>query len=424
MRRARHVDLVVIGAGPAGLAAAATAAERGRSVLLVDQGLRPGGQIWRHREERTLPTVAHRLMARARSAGVKIVMECRLVDVLSPNELVIDFRGRIDRHQTGGVIIATGARERLLPFPGWTLPGVVGVGGLQALLKGGLPIANMRVVIAGSGPLLLPVAATVARAGGRLQIVAEQASGAKVRRFASRVLRDPAKLRQAIQYRWAFRGAPFRTDSWAVRAEGDERVRAVEIIEHGRRRTIACDWLAVGAGLVPNTELGDLLHCQVTSAGIVVDHQQSTTTPLVWAAGECTGVKGDEAAMLEGETAGLAAVGDLPAVNAPERQAALEKGRQFGALLAETFAPREALRELATPETIICRCEDVRRGALESGWTQRQAKLYTRLGMGSCQGAVCGPACETLFGWTPNAVRPPLGSPLCSEWASGLGSDA
>ena len=424
MRRVRHVDLVVIGAGPAGLAAAAAAAERGRSVLLVDQGIRPGGQIWRHREERTLPTVAQRLMARARNAGVKFVSECRLVDVLSPTELVIDFRGRIDRHQTDGVIIATGARERFLPFPGWTIPGVVGVGGLQALLKGGLPIADMRVVIAGSGPLLLPVAAAVARAGARLQLVAEQTSGAKLRRFASRVLRDPAKLRQAIQYRWAFKGTPFRTDSWAVRAVGDARVREVEVIEHGHRRTIACDWLANGTGLVPNTELGALLHCQVTSGGIVVDRHQATTTPQVWAAGECTGVKGDAAAMLEGEMAGLAAAGDLAAVEAPERQAALAKGRHFGLLLAETFAPREELRSLATPDTIICRCEDVRRSAIEPGWTQRQAKLYTRLGMGSCQGAVCGPACETLFGWGPNVVRPPLGSPSCGEWASGLASDA
>ena len=422
MRRIRHVDIVVIGAGPAGLAAASAAAERGRSVLLVDQGLRPGGQIWRHRDELTLPNSARRLMARARNAGVKLVSGCRFVDAESPNQLVIDFRGRIDRHQTDAVIIATGARERFIPFPGWTLPGVTGVGGLQALLKGGLPLADTRIVLAGSGPLLLPVAAAVARAGGRVQLVGEQASGARVRRFAMRVLRDPAKLRQAISSRWAFRSAPFRTDTWAVRANGQGRLQSVEVSEHGRQRTIRCDWLAVGAGLVPNTDLAELLQCHVEHGAIVVNHLQATSMPGVWAAGECTGVKGDEAAIAEGEIAGRAAAGDVAGANATALQSARDSGRRFGALLAETFAPRPELQALATPDTILCRCEDVPLSAVDPAWTQRQAKLWARVGMGACQGAVCGPACAVLFGWSSNSVRPPLGSPSCGEWLSGLDS--
>lgn len=422
MRRIRHADVVVIGAGPAGLAAASAAAERGRSVLLVDQGLRPGGQIWRHREEQTLPVTARRLMARARSAGVKLVSSCRFVDAASPNELMIDFRGRIDRHRTDAVIIATGARERFIPFPGWTLPGVTGVGGLQALLKGGLPLADTRIVLAGSGPLLLSVAAAVASAGGRVQLVGEQTSGAQLRRFAVRVLRDPARLRQAIGSRWAFRSAPFRTDTWAVRANGDERLQSVEVSEHGRFRTIRCDWLGVGAGLVPNTDLAEVLQCRLELGAIAVNNQQATSVAGVWAAGECTGVKGDEAAISEGEIAGRAAAGDHAGADAPALQAARNTGRSFGKLLEETFAPRPELLTLALPDTIICRCEDVPLEAINPRWTQRQAKLWTRVGMGACQGAVCGPACTALFGWSSNAVRPPLGSPSCGEWMSGLNS--
>lgn len=422
MRRVRHADVVVVGAGPAGLAAASAAAEQGRSVLLVDQGLRPGGQIWRHRDEQSLPGTARRLMARARSAGVKLVSSCRFVDAASPNELMIDFRGHIDRHRTDAVIIATGARERFIPLPGWTLPGVTGVGGLQALIKAGLPLANTRVVLAGSGPLLFPVAAAVARAGGQVQLVGEQASGALLRRFAMRVLRDPAKLRQALSFRWAFRKAPFRTDTWAVRANGDVRLQSVEVSERGRQRTIRCDWLGIGAGLVPNTDVAELLRCRVVQGAIAVDRHQATSLPGVWAAGECTGVKGDEAAIIEGEIAGRAAAGDSVGADAPALQAARDAGRTFGRLLEETFTVRSELLTLATPDTIICRCEDVPLGAIDPSWTQRQAKLWTRLGMGACQGAVCGPACSSLFGWHANAVRPPLGAPSCGEWMSGLNS--
>jgi NADPH-dependent 2,4-dienoyl-CoA reductase/sulfur reductase-like enzyme len=414
--------VIVIGAGPAGLAAASAAAERGRNVLLIDQGLRPGGQIWRHRDEQTLPPAARRLMTRARNAGVKVVGECRFVDALSPRELVIDFRGRVDRHQTDAVIVATGARERFIPFPGWTLPGVTGVGGLQALLKGGLSVADMKVVIVGTGPLLLPVAAAVARAGGRVQLVGEQASGSRLRQFAFSVLRDPAKLRQAAGYRWAFRSAPFHADTWVIRADGAGKLRSVEVSENGRHRTIACDWLAAGAGLVPNTDIAELLHCRVEGDAIAVDPLQATSVEGIWAAGECTGVKGDEAAIAEGEIAGRAAAGDITAARAAELQGARNKGRQFGAMLEETFALRPEVLAVPTADTIVCRCEDVRFGALDPGWSQRQAKLWTRLGMGACQGAVCGPACAALFNWQSNAVRPPLGAPPCGEWAAGLSS--
>jgi hypothetical protein len=151
---------------------------------------------------------------------------------------------------------------------------------------------------------------------------------------------------------------------------------------------------------------------------VAVDERQATTRAGVWAAGECCGVGGDEAARVEGMIAGLAAAGttDIPAALLREREA----GRRFTRLMREAFAPRAELRDRIDDETIVCRCEDVRWGALVPAWGQRQAKLQGRIGMGSCQGVVCGAACTALLGWQPNTVRPPLDAPALEPYAAAL----
>ncbi len=416
-RRGRPADVVVVGAGPAGLSAAAAAAECGRRVLLVDQGIHPGGQIWRHRDEQALPPPARRALDRVRAAGVVIASEARLIDAASPRELIIDFRGRVDAQQAGSVVIANGARERFLPFPGWTLPGIVGVGGLQALIKSGMPLAGQRVLIAGTGPLLLPVAAAAAAAGAHVLLVAEQAGRGALLAFGAGLWRQPDKLVQAARYRRAFLGAPFHARAWVMRADGDDRVRTVVVRDRGRVRSMPCDWLAVSAGLVPVTDAAELLGCDVRHDAVGVDADQATSVPGVWAAGECTGIKGDAAACAEGEIAGRMAAG-APVDRVWRRRR--DAGRKFAAGLRRTFALRPELLALADADTILCRCEDVPCRAVEPGWSQRQAKLWTRLGMGACQGAVCGPACSALYGWERNAVRPPLGNPPCGAWTGAL----
>src|ERR1019366_7472105 len=245
--RGAAVDLLVVGAGPAGLSAAIAAAEHGRRVLVLDQGLRPGGQIWRHRDEAALPVGARAMLERARAAGVTIASGARVVDAISPRELIVEFRGRVDRQLTRALIVATGARERFLPFPGWTLPGVVGVGGLQALLKSGLSLSGARVVIAGTGPLLFPVAAAVTRAGAELLLFAEQASWSGLAAFAAGLIAKPAALRQAAEYRWAFRNTPLRASSWVSAAEGYGRLRRVIVQSPGGPTAMDCDWLPPGA---------------------------------------------------------------------------------------------------------------------------------------------------------------------------------
>lgn len=421
----RH-DVVVVGAGPAGLAAAVAASERGRSVLVLDQAPHAGGQVWRHRRgERPAPVLVE-LLRRLAARGGAIARRAAVLDCPAPGELVVDFDGRIDRITAPALVLATGAVERLLPFPGWTLPGVTGVGGLQALLKAGLALRGQRVVIAGTGPLLLPAAATVVKGGGELVMIAEQARGSQVVRFAGRALTDPARLLQALRLRMATIASPYRADSWVVAAHGEDRVREVTVHVQGAERVIACDWLAAAAGLLPRTELAELLGCALAGGGdgggIIVDDDQGTSVPGIWAAGECCGVKGETAGMAEGTIAGCMAA-DAPTTIPPRTRKIQAAGRRFGGLLEAAFAPRPELLRRVTPETIVCRCEDVPAGAIDPAWSPRQAKLWTRAGMGSCQGAVCGPACTALYGWGRNAVRPPLASPPLGAWAGALTRD-
>lgn len=418
MSTPRRTDVVVIGGGPAGLAAANAAASLGKQVLLIDQGERLGGQIWRHRAGDALPGPGRRLLAEVRSPRIAVAHHASVIDAASARQLIVSFKGRLATVDADAVVLATGAVERFLPFPGWTLPGVVGVGGLQALIKSGLNVVGARVVLSGAGPLLLPVAATLAEHGAEVLLIAEQAPGHEVRDFARHALGHPRRLAQAIALRWASRGAPYRFDSWVLRATGNARLEQVVMHIDGREERFTCDWLATSAGLVPRTALAQLLGCRVLGEAIAVDSHQCSSVPRVFAAGECCGVKGDAGALLEGTIAGIAAAGG----NVSKRLLRdRDRQREFGTRLARAFTPRRELLARVTADTIICRCEDVTRQQIDPAWSQRQAKLWSRVGMGACQGAVCGTACQALFGWDANAPRPPLEQPTVASWAAAVG---
>lgn len=153
------------------------------------------------------------------------------------------------------LILATGARERLLPFEGWTLPGVTGAGALQALIKGGMPVRGERVVIAGSGPLLIAALATARAAGARVLAVVEQASGVDVLRFGASLIREPAKLRQALSMSRGFAGVHYWTGSLVEAAHGEGRVQRVTVRRGQTSVTLDCDRIACGFGLAPNVTL-------------------------------------------------------------------------------------------------------------------------------------------------------------------------
>ena len=394
--------MVVVGAGPAGLAAAVHAAEGGASVLLLDAGPRLGGQIWRHRGPP--PHAARGWAERLSRSDARRLFGATVVDARADGALLVEREGRGSWVRYRRLVLATGARERFLPFPGWTLPGVLGVGGAQALVKEGARVRGLRVVVAGTGPLLPAVAAALVAAGARVVAVAEQAPLPRLLRFGRALVRRPRRIVEALGYGARLLRASYRTGCWVRAAAGQGRVEGVTLTDGRRDRTLPCDVLACAFGLVPNLEVGRLLGCATGGEALEVDAAQRTSVPGVFAAGEVVGVGGTGHALVTGALAGLAAAGrPLPASLRRER----ERERAFAASLAETFALRDELRTLAGPDTVVCRCEDVTLGRLLPCASMREAKLETRVGMGPCQSRVCGPALAFVRGWDGDAVRPP-----------------
>lgn len=408
--RSSHVyDLLVVGAGPAGLAAAWSAAQNGLRVSVVDDNPAAGGQIWRGG-----PPEAQVWFERIRSVDVEVIIGARVFQQLRPGTLLAETADSVCELNYSRLVLATGARERFLPFPGWTLPNVMGAGGLQALVKTGLPIGGKRVVVAGSGPLLLAVAAYLRKCGGDMLLIAEQAPVLQLARFGIGLIGEQRRLLQAWRLLKDFsrKGAKahirtrYLNGCWVTEAHGEEKLEAVTLVRGRKRWQVACDYLACGFHLVPNIELAELLGCAVESGSVRVDEFQQTTITNVYSAGETTGIGGLELSLVEGEIAGLAAAGRHEA--ARELFPARTKHRKFADLLNRTFALRDELKRLASPETIVCRCEDVTFERLRAHRSWRAAKLQTRCGMGPCQGRVCGSAVEFLFGWRAESVRPPI----------------
>jgi D-hydroxyproline dehydrogenase subunit alpha len=398
----REFDVVVVGAGPAGLAAACRAAECGRNVAMLDDNPRPGGQIWRG-----VPKEAAAWVRIAEQHGVEWMAGARAFDAPEPQQLAVEmFEGEC-RVGYRSLILATGARERFLPFPGWTLPNVMGAGGLQALAKSGLPLAGKRVVIAGSGPLLLAVAVYMKAHAVDVRLIAEQAPQSALLHFALRLAGHPGKLLQALSLRAVLLGVPYFTNCWPVSAQGREKLESVTLrSSSGRTWTEPCDYLACGFGLIPNIELAVLFGCRLSATGVDVDPYQQTSVPGVYSAGEATGIGGLELSLVEGEIAGYAAGGN------PDRAKALvgarASHRQFAIALEQAFALRAELRDLPQTGTLVCRCEDVTLERVRACSNWREAKLHTRCGMGPCQGRICGGAVEFLLGWRAESVRPPV----------------
>lgn len=407
-----HFEVVVIGAGPAGIAAAIAASKSGCSVAVLDDNPSAGGQIWRGEGGKSPSTEAGKWLHSLRHAPVQVI----------PNATIFHLEdGRLTAQTSRGVldicyrelILATGARELFLPFPGWTLQGVFGAGGLQALMKTGLPIAGKRIVVSGTGPLLIAVAAYARTHGAKVVAVCEQTGWTNLPRFAMATAGSRAKLKDALRFGWQLRGVPYWTNSWVTEALGRERVERVRVMRDGRTREIECDYLACGFHLIPNLELPASSGCAIENGFVVVDELQRASVRHVYCAGETTGIGGLEKSLVEGEIAGYAAARNDSA--ARKLFAERKHSSNFAAAMKAAFQLRPELKKLARPETLLCRCEDVAYERVSRHGSWREAKLHTRCGMGPCQGRVCGAASEFLFGWSVGSVRPPVFAVQCES---------
>lgn len=394
-------DVVVIGAGPAGLAAATTVAAHGFTVALLDAAPRPGGQFWRHRDGDT--GEGHRDWA----TFVKLREQLSEVDY-RPNTKVWFVEPGHTIHTDSGefeadrLVIATGAYDRTVPFPGWDLPGVFTAGGAQALLKGQGVAVGRRVVVAGTGPFLLPVAAGLAHAGVEVAGVFETASPLGY----LRALPPLGKVAEAGGYlaKFARHRIRYRTGRAVVAAHGEDRLTAVTVMHRGKAHRVECDALAIGYGFTPQVELAIAAGCATSldadgSLTIDVDRAQTTSVAGVFAAGEVTGIGGAELALIEGRLAGLAAVGVPAPTRLLRRREVLQR---FAAVLARVHPVPAQWASWCADDTVLCRCERVPVGALHRAVQElgvvdgRGAKLMTRVGMGWCQGRVCGYAASCL----------------------------
>ena len=399
-------NILIVGGGPAGMSAAIAAASSDDTrVIVIDDNPLLGGQIWRAELGKTKSREAVELIELVDRQKINVVHSAS-VFAIDGNSLLAETPSETVRIEYKKLILATGARERFLPFPGWALPNVFGAAGLQALVKGGLKVGGKRVVVAGTGPLLLVVAEYLSSKGAVVAAICEQTSNRKLDRFALGLWRTPSKIAQGVSLRGKLRRVPYYRNSWVTAAHGSSELEGVTIKHFDQNLTTECDMLACGFHLVPNIELGQLLGCNIENGFVSVDEYQLTSVPDVYCAGEPTGIGGVEAAIVEGKIAGFAATGELDQARALFR--IRKRTSAFAKALDQTFELRDELKALALNSTVVCRCEDVQYGKLTEYQDFRMAKLQTRCGMGSCQGRVCGTAVEFLFGWSDRSVRPPI----------------
>ncbi|MDP6634588.1 MAG: FAD-dependent oxidoreductase [Phycisphaerae bacterium] len=399
-------DVAVIGAGPSGIAAACVAAESGRRVALLESTLSPGGPIWRSRSG-PIPRVAHRWLDRLENSSVSVFDRTTAFAAPDRRLLLAEHPDGVMEIGCEKLILATGVQELFLPFPGWTLPNVTGAGALQALSKSGWPIEGKRVVVAGSGPLLIAAASYLRRHGAKIVCIAEQAGMMKLAKFTlALTYLAPSKLIQAVGLQRDLFGVRYKTGCWPVAAHGEDCVESVTLSNGKSEWTQECDYLACAFRLIPNLQWPGLLRCRIEHGQVQVDSLQETSISGVFCAGDATGIAGSDAALIEGRIAGHAAGGQ------PEKAkrlfAARRRTRRFAEGMARAFALRDELKGLAAEDTIVCRCEDVTHGRIAEHDTLRSAKLQTRCGMGPCQGRTCLGSLQLLYGWTNDSARPPV----------------
>jgi thioredoxin reductase len=401
------VDVAVVGGGPAGMAAAVAARRAGASVVLVDEYAAPGGQIWRRSfaeigevAPASLPRDGRRVCGELAASGATVLPGTTVwaARTEGPEHVLLvqgpgDEPGRI---RARAVVLATGAYDRPLAFPGWTLPGVMTAGGAQALAKGQGVLPGRRVLLAGAGPFLLPVATQLRKQGANVVAVVEATRRRDWLAAAPRMAAHPARIGAYAAYRARTPGTKYVWGHVLTRADGEGAVERATIAaaardwspREGTGRSFEVDAVCTAYGFLPSTELARAFGCELRGEAVAHDERMQTTVKGVFVAGEAAGVGGADMALIEGELAGASAAGATGLGRLQKRHA---RAAGFAAILEDLFGRRPGLARLAEPDTILCRCEDVTAGQVDAAGAATPAalKIMTRCGQGPCQGRVC-----------------------------------
>ena len=433
-------DVAVVGAGPAGIGAAVRASELGLRTVLLEEGRSPGGQVYRPSSvgPSRKQDGGDALRARLRASDVEVSLDVLVwnvspgytLDVMGPTG-----GGRIDART---LIVATGTHERFVPIPGWTLPGVLGLGAATVLMKSQHILPGHNVVVAGAGPLLLVVAAMILESGGRVAALVDVNGTADWSARVPSMLARPALAWQGLRWwsRIALSGTPALRRQKVTAIEGDDVVRAVRVATVDTRwkskseahRTIECDAVCYGYGLCPSTDITRLLNVPHRFAPELGGWIPAVARDGLYVVGDAAGVRGAAAAPISGEIAALEAAHALGRMGAVELERqrrplveALERTSRFATAMSALTEIRDGLIEDIDADTIVCRCEDVTRGAIDAAVGAgcrdiNQVKAATRCGMGPCQGRMCGDAATSIVASTVGSreavgqltARPPL----------------
>lgn len=458
-------NVLVVGAGPAGLAAAAAALDTGAQVTILDASDETGGQYWRHlpparagRNEKRLHhgwATYQALHARVTSDPACDLILSAQVWSVEPDDSApcgrifnvsigaVDRRGATMRaFAPDAAVLATGAHDRTLPFPGWELPGVFTGGAAQALAKGERVAVGRRVLVGGAGPFLLPVAASLAEAGSQVVQVAEASSVPQLLRGWSRhpwqLIGARSKAGELMEYAQAFvrHRIPYRTGTGVIAAHGSERVEAVTVARldadwrpvPGTARRVAVDAVCVSHDFTPRIEVAIAAGCDLSEQRfVIVDGRQRTSVAGIYAAGEITGIGGVDLALAEGAIAGASAADARPTSRVLRRRAVFTG---FARRISAAHGIRPGWRAWMSADTVVCRCEEVTYGALRRGVESspglRSLKLTTRASLGICQGRICGRTVEDILGTPRDGARVdrrPIVTPQRLGDLAGLGAD-
>ncbi|MBN1225356.1 MAG: FAD-dependent oxidoreductase [Deltaproteobacteria bacterium] len=429
-------QIIIVGSGFAGLGAAKIVSDHGLDILIIDENIHLGGQLLRNIEEKPgnggwierdrLESSGYHIIEQIYKRNTSFMKRTQVLGIFPERCICVeDSKGHISELKSDYILCATGARERFLPFKGWTLPGVISTGAAQILIKSAGVLPAREILIGGSGPLSLALASEVLDNKGRVISVLDQNSLSENLRILYVLHRQIPKLMQGAHYLARLLGAhvPFRSKVGIVEARGSRHLEEVITAKlysngtaiHGTEKIYSTRSLAVGYGFVPNIELPQIAGCELTYSEdmggwvVAVDRFMETSVKGIFAAGEVTGIAGAKKSYIEGQIAGLTIlhnVGFIKDAIFEQRVNILSRQRQyelqFGKFLNRLSQPPSGIFETISDDTIICRCEDVNMGEIRrqisNGFMSIDSiKMTTRCGMGNCQGRICGPILSDII---------------------------